>query len=111
MAAIDNITKLAQKVYYSINGAQNKHTGEDLTEFQDDFMLGFNLWKEEFETEAYWNSVRVSDYELATIANTTTKSWELDSDYRTPVFERNKYLKFVLSDGTVIAKFKMVDPN
>lgn len=110
MAAIDNITKMAQKVYYSINGVQNDDTGDDLTEFQDNFILGFNLWKEEYELEAYWNSVRVTDYELATISNTTTFSWELDDDYRSPVIQRDKYLKFV-SDGIVIAKFKMVDPN
>lgn len=111
MAAIDNITKLAQKVYYSINGAQNDDTGEDLTEFQNNFILGFNLWKEEFETEAYWNAVRVDDLVLATIADTTTYSWELDDDYRTPIVNQNKYLKFVLDDGTVIARFKMVDPS
>jgi hypothetical protein len=29
MAAIDNILKLAQKTYYSINGAQNDDTGDD----------------------------------------------------------------------------------
>jgi len=111
MAAIDNITKLAQKVYYSINGDQNDDTGDDLTLFQDNFILGFNLWKDEYETEAYWNSVRVNDYILATIGNTTKYSFELLDDYRTPIFERNKYLKFVLADGTVIARFKMVDPN
>jgi hypothetical protein len=111
MAAIDNITKLAQKSYYTINGAQNDDTGDDLTEFQDNFILGFNLWKEEWETEAYWNSLRVNDLVLATIANTTTFSWELPDDYRTPVIDENKYLKFILPDGTIIAKFKMVDPN
>lgn len=111
MAAIDNITKLAQKTYYSVNGAQNDDTGDDLTEFQDNFILGFNLWKEEWETEAYWNSLRVNDLVLATISNITTFSWELPDDYRTPVIDENKYLKFVLSDGTVISKFKMVDPN
>ncbi len=110
MAAIDNITKLAQKVYYSVNGAQNDDTGTDLTQFQDDFILGFNLWKEEYEAEAYWNKVRVDDYVLATIANTTTYSFELDDTYRTPVIQQDKYLKFI-SDGIVIAKFKMVDPN
>lgn len=111
MAAIDNITALAQKVYYSINGAQNDDTDEDLTAFQDNFILGFNLWKEEYETETYWNAVRVNDYVLATIQNTTTYSWELPEEYRTPVIDENKYLKFVLSDGTVISKFKMVNPG
>lgn len=111
MAAIDNITKLAQKTYYTINGAQNDDTGDDLTEFQNNFILGFNLWKEEFETEAYWNSLRVNDLVLATIANTTTFSWELSDDYRTPVINKNKYLKFVLDDGTVISRFRMVNPN
>lgn len=110
MAAIDNITKLAQKTYYTINGAQNDDTGDDLATFQNDFILGFNLWKEEFEAEAYWNLVRVDDFELTVIANTTTFSFELDSDYRTPVIQQDKYLKFI-TDGIVIAKFKLVDPN
>lgn len=110
MASIDNITKLAQKTYYSINGAQNDDTGADLTAFQDDFILGFNLWKEEFEAEAYWNKLRVDDFELDTISDTTAFSFELSDEYRTPVFQQNKYLKFI-NDGIVIAKFKMVDPN
>lgn len=110
MAAIDNITKLAQKTYYSINGAQNDDTGDDLTEFQNNFIIGFNLWKEEFETEAYWNSLRVDDYVLGTVANTTTFSFELSDEYRTPVIDENKYLKFII-DGTIVARFKMVDPS
>lgn len=111
MAAIDNITKLAQKTYYTINGAQNDDTGTDLTEFQNNFILGFNLWKEEYEGEAYWNSVRVDDLVLATIGNTIKYSWELPDDYRTPIIDENKYVKFVLADGTIIARFKLVDPN
>jgi hypothetical protein len=110
MAAIDNITNLAQKTYYTINGARNDDTGQDLADFQDDFIMGFNLWLDEYETEAYWNKVRVDDYELTTIANTTTFSFELPDDYRTPVFDENKYLKFIIDD-IVVAKFKMVDPN
>lgn len=110
MAAIDNIRKLAQKTYYSINGAQNDDTGDDLIEFENNFILGFNLWKEEYETEAYWNSVRVDDYVLATIANTTTFSFTLPDQYRTPVIDMDKELKFV-SDGIIIARFKLVDPN
>lgn len=110
MAAIDKITKLAQKTYYAINKAQNDDTGDDLTIFQNDFILSFNMWKEEFEEEAYWNSVRVNDFVLATIANTTTFSFTLPDDYRTPVIQQDKYLKFI-NDGIVIAKFKLVDPN
>lgn len=110
MAAIDRIRALAQKTYYSINGAQNDDTGDDLLVFENDFILGFNLWKEEYEAEAYWNKVRVDDYVLATIGNTTKYSFVLLDDYRTPVIQQDKYLKFV-SDGIVIAKFKLVDPN
>jgi len=110
MAAIDNIQKLAQKTYYSINGAQNDDTGTDLTTFQDDFILGFNLWKEEYETEAYWNKVRVDDLVLATVGNVVKYSFELPDDYRTPVIQQDKYVKFI-TDGIVIAKFKLVDPN
>ena len=38
MAAIDNIESLAQDTYYSINGVTNDDTGDDLTQFQDDFI-------------------------------------------------------------------------
>lgn len=110
MAAIDNIRNLAQDTYYTVNGAENDDTGEDLETFENNFIRGFNLWLDEYETETYWNRVRVNDYELATIGDITTYSFELPDEYRTPVIDENKYLKFV-SDGIVIAKFKMVDPN
>lgn len=110
MAAIDNIRAMAQKVYYSINKAQNDDTGEDLIEFEDNFIIAFNLWKEEYETETYWNQVYITDYELGTVSNTTTYSFELPEDYRTPVLDINKELKFV-SDGSVIARFTMVNPK
>lgn len=110
MAAIDTITDLAQSTYFSVNGSENDDTGTDLTEFQDNFIRAFNLWLDEYETETYWNKARVDDYVLGTVTNITTYSFELDSDYRTPVIDENKYLKFI-TDGIVIAKFKMVDPN
>lgn len=110
MAAIDRIRALAQKTYYSINGAQNDDTSQDLIDFENNFILGFNLWKEEYETETYWNSVRVNDYILGTVSNITTFSFELPDEYRTPVIDMDKELKFVI-DGTVIARFKMVDPS
>lgn len=111
MAVIDDITELAQDVYYSINGDENDDTGDDLTSFQNNFIRAFNLWLREYETEAYWQAARVDDFELGTIVDTTTYSFSLSEDYRTPVFDTNKYLKFVLDDGTVIAQFKMVNPN
>lgn len=110
MAAIDNIRKVAQDVYFTINGAENDDTDEDLETFENNFIRGFNLWLDEFETEAYWNQVRVNDYVLGTISNTTTYSFQLPDDYRTPIIDQDKELKFV-NDGTVIARFKMVDPN
>ncbi len=110
MAAIDDIQKLAQKTYFSINGAQNDDTGTDLTEFQDNFILAFNLWKEEYEAEAYWNKVRENDFVLTTIADTETFSFQLPDEYRTPVIQQDKYVKFII-DGITVAKFKMVDPN
>lgn len=111
MAAIDNIRSLAQDTYFTINGAENDDTGDDLTTFENNFIRGFNLWLDEYETEAYWNRVRTNDYVLGTISNTTTFSFELPSEYRTPVFSPDKYLKFILDDGTVVAKFKLVNPN
>jgi hypothetical protein len=110
MAAIDNITELAQDSYFSINGAENDDTGDDLTIFQNNYIRAFNMWLDEYEAEAYWNKARDNDYELGVIADTTTYSFDLPDTYRTPIFDENKYLKFIV-DGTVIAKFKMVDPN
>lgn len=111
MAVIDDIRDLAQDVYFSINNAENDDTDEDATEFENNFIRSFNLWIREYETEAYWKKARVDDYELTTIADTTTYSFALPTDYRTPVFDQNKDLKFVLDDGTVIAKFSLVNPN
>jgi hypothetical protein len=110
MAAIDVITDLAQDAYLTVNGVENDDEGEDLIQFQNDFIRAFNLWKDEFETEAYWLSLRINDYELGTISDTSTFSFELPEDYRAPVVNQNRYLKFV-NDGTVIANFKMVDPS
>lgn len=111
MAAIDSINELAQDTYYSINGAENDDTGEDLEEFQSGFIRAFNLWIREYETEAYWKVARVIDYELATIDDLATYSFDLPAEFRTPVFDQNKELKFVLEDGTVIARFSLVDPD
>lgn len=111
MAAIDNITQYAQDQYFTVNGAENDDTGADLTVFQNNYIRAFNLWLDEYETEAFWNKARVNDYVLGTIADIVTYSFTLPATYRTPIFSQNKYLKFVLSDGTVISKFKMVDPN
>lgn len=111
MAVIDDITELAQDVYYSINNAENDDTGEDLTDFQNGFIRAFNLWVREYETEAYWKVARVTNLVLATIADTTTFSFALPTTYRTPIFDQNKELKFVLNDGTVISRFSLVDPD
>ncbi len=110
MASIDTIQDLAQDTYYSINGVTNDDTGDDLTTFQNDFIRGFNLWLDEYETEAYWNQLRTDDYELATINNTTTYSFELPDEYRTPIVNQNKYLKFMV-DGTPVAEFALVEPS
>lgn len=111
MAAIDRITDLAQDVYFTINGSENDDEGDDLTTFQNEFIRAFNLFLDEYETEAYWNKLRENDYELATISDTTTYSFELPEDYRTPVFNQNKYVKVIASDGTRLASFKLVDPS
>lgn len=111
MAVIDDIRELAQDTYSSINGAENDDTDEDAVEFENNFIRAFNLWIREYETEAYWKVARVLDYELATIGDTTTYSFPLPAEYRTPVFDQNKELKIVLSDGTVISRFSLVSPN
>lgn len=110
MAAIDDITDLAQDVYYTVNGSENDDTGDDETDFQNNFIRAFNLWIDEYETEAYWNEVRVNDYTLGTVADITTYSFTLPDAYRTPVISPDKYVKFVV-DGTTIAKFALVNPN
>jgi hypothetical protein len=111
MAVIDDIRDLAQDVYFSINGAINDDTDEDATEFEDNFIRSFNLWIREYETEADWRVARVNNYELATIADTIEYSFDLPAEYRKPVYNQNKYVKFVLDDGTVISQFRLVDPN
>lgn len=111
MSALDDITDLAQDVYYTINHAENDDTGDDLTTFQNEFIRGFNIWKREYEKEAYWSKLRVDDLELATIADTTTYSFALDSAYRSPVINRDKYVKIIDADGNKLASFKLVDPN
>lgn len=111
MAAIDDIQELAQSTYYTINGAENDDSGQDLTDFQNGYIRAFNMWIREYETEAYWKVARVDNLVLATIANTTDYSFPLSTLYRTPVFDENKELKFCLLDGTVISRFTLVDPN
>lgn len=111
MAAIDDITSLAQDTYYSINGAENDDTGTDLTDFQNGFIRAFNLWLREYETEAYWKVARVTNLVLATIGDTTTFSFTLPTTYRTPIFQPDKELKIVLNDGTVISRFSLVNPD
>jgi len=111
MAAIDDITELAQDVYSSINGAENDDTGADLTEFQNNFIRAYNLWVREYETEAYWKTARVTNLVLATIADEVAYSFALPTDYRTPIFQQDKELKVVLDDGTVISHFSLVNPD
>lgn len=111
MAAIDDIQDLAQSTYYAVNGAENDDTGQDLTDFQSGYIRAFNMWVREYETEAYWKVARVDNFVLATIADTVTFSFPLTTTYRTPVFDENKELKFCLTDGTVISRFTLVDPN
>lgn len=112
MSALDDITSLAQDVYFTINGSENDDTDEDLTIFQNEFIRAFNLWLDEYETETYWNKLRVNDYSLATIADTTTYIFPLEDDYRTPIFNQDKYLKVLATDGTTgLSRYKLVDPN
>lgn len=112
MAAIDDITNLAQDVYLTINGSLNDDTDDDLETFQNEFIRQFNLWLDEYETEAYWNKLRVNDYQLATVSDVTTYVFPLGDDYRTPVFNQDKYLKVISSDGnTRLSRYKLVDPN
>lgn len=111
MSVIDDITELAQDTYFSINGAENDDTGEDLTAFQNGFIRSFNMWIREYEGEAYWKVARTNNLVLATIADTTTFSFDLPAIYRTPVFDQNKELKIALPDGTVISRFSMVNPD
>jgi hypothetical protein len=111
MNPIDTITQWAQDQYFEVNGAENDDTGDDLILFQNNYIRAFNLWIREYETETFWNVARTNDYELATIADTVTYSFTLPDTYRSPIFDENKYLKFVLSDGTIVAKFALVDPN
>lgn len=110
MTPIDKITQAAQEVYYSLNGSRDTSTGADLEELQDNFILAANLFTDELDTEAYWNTLRENSYVLHTINNTTDFSFTLPSDYRTPIFNQYKEVKFV-KDGSIITRFPLVDPS
>lgn len=110
MNPLDNITDFAQDVNLAITGSESNVTGDDLARFQRNCIRFFNLWLDEYETETYWNKLRENDFVLATIADTTTFSFELPEEYRTPVFNQDKCIKFI-NDGTVISYFELVDPN
>lgn len=108
MAAIDDITNLAQDVYYSINGNEFAAAPEQLVKLQNNFIRAANLFLDELDSEAYWSKLRDNDYELHTIVNTSDYSFELPDEYRSPVFNEYKEVKFV-KDGIIIARFKLVD--
>ena len=74
MASIDEIRDLAQDVYFTVNGTENDDTDEDLEIFENNFIRAFNLWLDEYETEAYWNDARVNDYVLVQIGESEPES-------------------------------------
>lgn len=111
MDPIDNIRNLAQDVYISINGSENDDTNEDAEAFENNFIRSFNLWLDEYEGEAYWNKLRENDTSIATLTDPDQFSFAVPDTYRTPVFDENRYVKLVDSEGNVITKFKLVNPN
>lgn len=110
MTPIEVINKLAQDSYFTINGSENDDVDEDKVTFENNYIRAFNLWKDEYETETYWNVARENGYVLGTINNTVDYVFDLPAEYRTPVFDVNKELIFT-NDGVVVARFAMVDPN
>lgn len=110
MAAIDDITALAQSIYLAQNGRHNDVDGSDLTDFQNKTIDWVNQFAEELEMEADWNYLRKNDNLIATIADTSTQSFSLPTGVRTVVVSPYRDVT-IKHDGATVATFTMVDPN
>ncbi len=110
MAAIDDITALAQSIYLAKNNRYNDVDGEELTDFLNQTIDWVNQFLEELELEADWNYLRVNDNLISEISDTTTQTFELPEDIRKLVVSpyRDATIKF---DGTTVSTFEVVNPD
>lgn len=110
MAAIDDITALAQSIYLAQNGRYNDVEGSDLTDFLNKTIDWVNQYGEELELETDWNYLRKNDNTLGTITDKTVQSYALPTTVRTVVVSPYRDVKLT-HDGTTVATFTMVNPN
>lgn len=110
MAAIDDITAVAQSIYLAKNGRYNDVDGTELTDFLTQTIDWINQFKQELELEADWNYLRTNRNLIATISDPAIQTYPLPEGVRTVVV--SPYRDVVIeNDGTVIAHFTMVSPN
>lgn len=111
MAAIDDITAVAQSIYLAKNGRYNDvEDGTELTEFLEQTVDWINQFRQELELEAEWNYLRTNRNLIATISDVDIQTYPLPTDVRTVV--TSPYRDVVIeNDGTVISTFTMVNPN
>lgn len=111
MAAIDDITAVAQSIYLAKNGRYNDvDDGAELTEFLEQTVDWINQFRQELELEAEWNYLRTNRNLIATIADVDVQAYPLPVGVRTVI--TSPYRDVVIeNDGTVISTFTMVNPN
>lgn len=110
MAAIDDVTNLAQAVYLQTHGITNDVTGTDLTAFLAQTVIWANLFASELELKADWKYLRINNNPIGTISDMVTTHYTLDSSIRKPIYHPQRMLT-IQQDGVVVSKWALVDPD
>lgn len=118
---MDNTSRIlafAQSVYQARHNQQNDATDDDLTSFLNETIEWVNqlipeIEKSRDETKKIvdWNFVRTNnDASLGTVTSGTTISYQVPTSIRRLVVNPHRDLT-IQQDGTVVASFKLVNPN
>ena len=110
MAAIDDITAVAQSIYLAKNSRYNDVDGEELTEFLTQTIDWINQFTQELELEADWNYLRKNNNLISVLTDPLEQAYDLPEGVRTVVV--SPYRDVTISfDGSTVARFTMVSPN
>ena len=110
MAAIDDITALAQSIYLAKNSRYNDVEGAELTEFLEQTVDWVNQYTQELELEAEWQYLRTNNNLIGTIADVDVVTYPLPAGVRTVVTSPYRDVT-ITQGGIVISTFAMVNPN
>lgn len=110
MAAIDDITKLAQSIYLAANNRYKSVSGTELDNWLAQIIDWVNQFTPELELEADWNYLRENSSVIATISDPDVQSYTIPTTIRKIVVSpyRDATIQF---DGSVVSTFTMVDPD